>query len=165
MFAELSAMAEDLCGRLTGFMNEHVYPNERELLAPPPGDAKWTQRPLATELKRKARGEGLWNLFYNHGPEGPGLSNYEYAHLCEIIGRSLAAPEIFNCNAPDVGNMEILSIYGTEAQKERWLRPLLSGEIRSCFAMTEPDVASSDATNIRSSATAIITSSTDASGG
>jgi len=148
MFAELSPRAEELRARLVAFMDEHVYPNEHALLRPPPEASKWSPRPLAMELMGKARAAGLWNLFYNHGPEGQGLSNWEYSQLCEILGRSLAAPEIFNCNAPDVGNMEILSMYGTEAQKERWLKPLLAGEIRSCFAMTEPRVASSDATNI-----------------
>jgi acyl-CoA dehydrogenase len=117
----------------------------------PEGVGKWAPRPLLFDLQGKARAQGLWNLFYNHGPEGAGLGNFEYAHLCEVLGRSLAAPEIFNCNAPDVGNMEILSIYGTDAQKERWLKPLLDGAIRSCFAMTEPRVASSDATNIETS--------------
>ena len=148
MFAELSPRAEELRARLVAFMDEHVYPNEHALLRPPPEASKWSPRPLAMELMGKARAAGLWNLFYNHGPEGQGLSNWEYSQLCEILGRSLAAPEIFNCNAPDVGNMEILSMYGTEAQKERWLKPLLAGEIRSCFSMTEPRVASSDATNI-----------------
>lgn len=149
MFAELSERARALRARLENFMEEHVYPNELGLLAASrEGKDKWAPRPLLRELQGKARAGGLWNLFYNHGPEGQGLSNYEYAHLCEVLGRSLAAPEIFNCNAPDVGNMEILSIYGTDMQKERWLKPLLEAEIRSCFAMTEPRVASSDATNI-----------------
>jgi acyl-CoA dehydrogenase len=149
MFAELSHRARELRARLEAFMGEHVYPNEHALLAPLRDEKdKWAPRPLLRDLQEKARAQGLWNLFYNHGPEGQGLTNYEYGHLCEVLGRSLAAPEIFNCNAPDVGNMEILSIYGTEAQKERWLKPLLDGEIRSCFAMTEPRVASSDATNI-----------------
>lgn len=148
MFKELSPHAQDLRTRLVAFMDTHVYPNERELLAPPAEVDRWKPRPLAMELMAKARSQGLWNLFYNHGAEGQGLSNYEYAHLCEVLGRSLAAPEIFNCNAPDVGNIEILTTYGSEMQKERWLKPLLAGEIRSCFAMTEPKVASSDATNI-----------------
>ncbi len=148
MFAELSPHASALRDKLVAFMDEHVYPNEHALLKPPPEAEKWSPRPLAMELMQKAKAAGLWNLFYNHGPEGQGLSNFEYSQLCEILGRSLAAPEIFNCNAPDVGNMEILSMYGTDAQKGRWLKPLLTGEIRSCFAMTEPRVASSDATNI-----------------
>lgn len=149
MFAELSDRAKALRARLEAFMEEHVYPNEHALLAPSrEGKDKWAPRPLLRELQAKARAQGLWNLFYNHGSEGQGLSNYEYGQLCEVLGRSLAAPEIFNCNAPDVGNMEILSIYGTDMQKERWLKPLLEAEIRSCFAMTEPRVASSDATNI-----------------
>ena len=148
MFKELSPHAQDLRTRLVAFMDAHVYPNERELLSPPAEKDRWAPRPLAMELMAKARSEGLWNLFYNHGPEGQGLSNYEYSHLCEVLGRSLAAPEIFNCNAPDVGNMEILTTYGSQMQKERWLKRLLTGEIRSCFAMTEPRVASSDATNI-----------------
>lgn len=148
MFAELSPHAASLREQLMAFMEEHIYPNERELLAPPAEGSKWAPRPLAMALMEKAKAQGLWNLFYNHGPEGQGLSNFEYSRLCEIFGRSLAAPEIFNCNAPDVGNMEILSVYGTPEQKQQWLAPLLAGEIRSCFAMTEPRVASSDATNI-----------------
>lgn len=148
MFAEFSPKALELRERLSAFMNVHLYPNERELLARPPEADKWAPRPLALHLMQQAREQGLWNLFYNHGPEGQGLSNFEYSQLCEVLGRSLAAPEIFNCNAPDVGNMEILATYGTDEQKERWLKPLLAGEIRSCFAMTEPQVASSDATNI-----------------
>lgn len=152
MFTELSQKASGLKARLEAFMAEHIYPNEREILDETrerPG--RWQKQGLMEDLQAKARAEGLWNLFYNHGPEGAGLSNYEYSHLCETFGRSLAAPEVFNCNAPDVGNMEILSIYGTPEQKERWLKPLLAGEIRSCFAMTEPRVASSDATNIETS--------------
>jgi acyl-CoA dehydrogenase len=152
MFTELSQKASGLKARLEAFMAEHIYPNEREILDETrerPG--RWQKQGLMEDLQARARAEGLWNLFYNHGPEGAGLSNYEYSHLCETFGRSLAAPEVFNCNAPDVGNMEILSIYGTPAQKERWLRPLLEGQIRSCFAMTEPRVASSDATNIETS--------------
>ena len=148
MFAELSDHAKSLHTALKGFMDELVYPNERALLEPAADPAeRWTPRPLLKALQDKARARGLWNLFF-HGSGGQGLSNFEYAHLCETLGRSLAAPEIFNCNAPDVGNMELLSAYGTAEQKERWLRPLLDGDIRSCFAMTEPNVASSDATNI-----------------
>jgi acyl-CoA dehydrogenase len=148
MFAEPSQHAKSLNAALSDFMHEHVYPNERELLAPrADGPNRWMPRPLLKTLQEKARTRGLWNLFY-HGPGGAELSNFEYAHLCETLGRSLAAPEIFNCSAPDVGNMEVLSAYGSSTQKERWLKPLLTGEIRSCFAMTEPGVASSDATNI-----------------
>ena len=149
MFAELSEKTRDLKERLEDFMAEHVYPNEKELLDERrEGPERWQKHGLMTALQAKAREQGLWNLFYNHGPEGQGLSNYDYTYLCEILGRSLAAPEIFNCNAPDVGNMEILSMYGTPEQKQRWLKPLLAGDIRSCFAMTEPAGASSDATNI-----------------
>ncbi len=149
MVFELSDKAARLKERMLRFMDDHVYPNERALLAPAVSEKeKWQPRPLLAELKNRAKAEGLWNLFYNNGSEGAGLNNLDYAQICEVFGRSLAAPEIFNCNAPDVGNMEILSVYGTEAQKQRWLKPLLDGEIRSCFAMTEPAVASSDATNI-----------------
>ena len=148
MFVELSDHAKSLHTALKGFMDELVYPNERALLEPAADPAeRWTPRPLLEALQDKARARGLWNLFF-HGPGGQGLSNFEYAHLCETLGRSLAAPEIFNCNAPDVGNIELLSAYGSAEQKERWLRPLLDGDIRSCFGMTEPNVASSDATNI-----------------
>ena len=149
MFAELSDHAKSLHAELRSFMAEYVYPNEKTLLAPPEdGAERWAPRPLLKALQEKAKARGLWNLFY-HGPGGQGLTNFDYAHLCETLGRSLAAPEIFNCNAPDVGNMELLSAYGTPEQKERWLAPLLAGDIRSCFAMTEPRVASSDATNIQ----------------
>lgn len=152
MFEEISPRANELRERLVAFMEAHVYPNERELLTGGHGsEDRWSPSSLLRQLQAEARGQGLWNLFYNHGPEGAGLSNYEYTHLCEVLGRSLAAPILFNCNAPDVGNMEILSVYGTPEQKDRWLRPLLEGSIRSCFAMTEPAVASSDATNIETS--------------
>jgi acyl-CoA dehydrogenase len=149
MFAQLSEHAKSLHAELKGFMHEYVYPSERALLEPAANPAdRWTPRPLLRELQKKARTRGLWNLFF-HGRGGQGLTNFEYAHLCETLGRSLAAPEIFNCNAPDVGNIELLAAYGSPAQQQRWLEPLLDGEIRSCFAMTEPRVASSDATNIR----------------
>ena len=148
MFADLDDTTKRLKDALTAFMEAYIYPNEKQLLDEGLSAARWSHSSLARELQAKARAQGLWNLFYNHGPEGQGLSNYQYTHLCEVLGRSLAAPEIFNCNAPDVGNMEILSLYGTQQQKEQWLKPLLAGDIRSCFAMTEPAVASSDATNI-----------------
>ncbi|MEA2812820.1 MAG: acyl-CoA dehydrogenase, partial [Rhodospirillaceae bacterium] len=136
--------------KLATFMEAEIYPNEarheREMAT---GD-RWQPTTVLEELKAKARLEGLWNLFLPHSPRGAGLSNLEYAPLCEIMGRSLMAPEVFNCAAPDTGNMETIELYGTEAQKAQWLEPLLEGRIRSCFAMTEPAVASSDATNIES---------------
>jgi acyl-CoA dehydrogenase len=137
--------------RLVGFMNQHIYPNEttyRQQIAE--GD-RWQPTPVVEALKAKAKADGLWNLFLADSRYGPGLTNAEYAPLCEITGRSTLAPEVFNCSAPDTGNMEVLVRYGTPEQQRQWLDPLLAGEIRSCFAMTEPDVASSDATNIRSS--------------
>jgi acyl-CoA dehydrogenase len=127
-----------------------VYPNEEEFQAEI-AQARWKPTRIVEELKAKARHEGLWNLFLPQYKNGAGLSNLEYAPLCEIMGRCHIAPEIFNCSAPDTGNMEVLARYGTAEQKEKWLKPLLAGEIRSCFAMTEPDVASSDATNISAS--------------
>ena len=149
---EWSARTEDLRRRLTAFMDEHVYPNEtvfhRQIAA---GD-RWQPAPIVEALKASARAAGLWNLFLPASEYGAGLTNTEYAPLCEIMGRSAPfAPEVFNCSAPDTGNMEVLVRYGTPEQRTRWLEPLLTGEIRSCFAMTEPDVASSDATNIQAS--------------
>jgi acyl-CoA dehydrogenase len=136
--------------KLRDFMDRHIYPNEaRHAHEIETGD-RWQPTALMEELKEKARLEGLWNLFLPHSPRGAGLSNLEYAPLCEIMGRAPMASEVFNCSAPDTGNMETLELYGDEAQKEQWLKPLLAGEIRSCFAMTEPAVASSDATNIES---------------
>jgi len=147
---EFSARTQELQKRLQIFMDAHVYPNEHRLHEEVEHD-RWKPTRIMEELKAKARAEGLWNLFLPEHEQGAGLSNLEYAPLCEIMGRSHMAPEVFNCSAPDTGNMEVLARYGTAEQKERWLKPLLAGEIRSCFAMTEPDVASSDATNIGSS--------------
>jgi len=136
--------------KLRDFMDRHIYPNEaRHAQEIETGD-RWQPTALMEDLKKQARLEGLWNLFLTHSPRGAGLTNLEYAPLCEIMGRAPMAPEVFNCSAPDTGNMETLDLYGNEEQKEQWLTPLLAGEIRSCFAMTEPAVASSDATNIES---------------
>jgi acyl-CoA dehydrogenase len=147
---EFSEKTKELQRRLQAFMDEHIYPNEQRLLEEIERD-RWKPTQIIEELKPKARSAGLWNLFLPNDENGAGLTNLEYAPLCEIMGRSVMAPEVFNCSAPDTGNMEVLARYGTPEQKEKWLKPLLGGEIRSCFAMTEPDVASSDATNIRAS--------------
>ncbi|XP_004843840.1 acyl-CoA dehydrogenase family member 10 isoform X2 [Heterocephalus glaber] len=152
----LSPHARDLYDRLQQFMEQHLYPLEPQLQRHQASVDRWTPSPLIEDLKEKAKAQGLWNLFLplETDPEkkyGAGLTNVEYAHLCEVMGMSLYAPEIFNCSAPDTGNMEVLVRYGTEEQKARWLTPLLEGKTRSCFAMTEPQVASSDATNIEAS--------------
>ncbi len=148
---EFSDKVKALQKKLTAFMDEHIYPNEQRFeLETEQGD-RWKPSRVIEELKPKARAAGLWNLFLPDSEEGGGLTNLEYAPLCEIMGRSTMAPEVFNCSAPDTGNMEVLARYGTKEQKERWLKPLLEGEIRSCFSMTEPAVASSDATNIEAS--------------
>jgi acyl-CoA dehydrogenase len=147
---EYSAKVKDLQKRLCAFMDEYIYPNEARYYKEIEQD-RWTPTRVIEELKPKARAAGLWNLFLPDSEDGAGLTNLEYAPLCEIMGRSIMAPEVFNCSAPDTGNMEVLARYGTKEQKEQWLKPLLEGKIRSCFAMTEPAVASSDATNIQAS--------------
>jgi acyl-CoA dehydrogenase len=152
MIFEFSEKTKDFRARIEAFMDELVYPNEarfhEQLEA---AGSRWSVPPIMEELKKEAKSRGLWNLFLPDSNVGAGLTNLEYAPLCEVMGRSPIAPEVFNCDAPDTGNMEVLVRYGTEAQKVRWLTPLLNGDIRSCFAMTEPEVASSDATNIRAS--------------
>jgi acyl-CoA dehydrogenase len=145
-----SEKTKELQQRLQTFMEAHVYPNEQRFHDQVERD-RWKPTGIIEELKVLARTAGLWNLFLPDGEHGAGLTNLEYAPLCELMGRSVMAPEIFNCSAPDTGNMEVLARYGTPEQKEKWLKPLLAGEIRSCFAMTEPAVASSDATNIEAS--------------
>ena len=146
---EPSARARDLGERLLAFFDREIYPNEA-VVQMQIQQQRWQVPPMIEALKVRARAEGLWNLFLP-GEHGAGLTNLDYAPLCEIMGRAFSfGPEVFNCSAPDTGNMEVLARYGTPEQQERWLAPLLDGRIRSCFAMTEPDVASSDATNIRS---------------
>jgi acyl-CoA dehydrogenase len=150
MSFEFSQKSKDFQQSLLAFMDEHIYPNEARFHEEIEKN-RWQPAHVLEELKPKARAAGLWNLFLPNSELGAGLSNLDYAPLCEIMGRSHMAPEIFNCSAPDTGNMEVLERYGTPEQKERWLKPLLAGQIRSCFAMTEPEVASSDATNIQAS--------------
>lgn len=146
---EYSDKVNGLLEHITGFMDEHVFPVEAEMHQQLAGDP-WSTPPLMEELKAKAKAQGLWNLFLplSYGHYSAGLTTLEYAPLAEIMGKVIWAPEVFNCAAPDTGNMELLAKYGNEQQKKRWLEPLLEGRIRSAFAMTEPDVASSDATNI-----------------
>src|SRR5437899_8440515 len=147
---EFTEKTKNLQRRLQAFMDEHIYPNEQRFLDGIEHD-RWKPARIIEELKPKARAAGLWNLFLRDDENGAGLTNLEYAPLCEIMGRSPMAAEAFNCSAPDTGNMEVLERYGTPEQKKQWLEPLLDGKIRSAFAMTEPKVASSDATNIESS--------------
>jgi acyl-CoA dehydrogenase len=151
MHFDYTPKVKALQAKVAAFMAEHIYPNEKRWHEEIHSGDRWQPTKLVEELKPKARAAGLWNLFLPDREHGAGLTNLEYAPLCEIMGRSPMAPEVFNCSAPDTGNMEVLAQYGTKEQQDKWLRPLLAGEIRSCFAMTEPDVASSDATNIQSS--------------
>ena len=148
---ENSQKVKDLQEKVTNFMNENVYENEDVYKKQVEAGGRWCIPEIMETLKSKAKSEGLWNLFLPDSNLGAGLTNTEYAPLCEIMGRSPIGAEVFNCSAPDTGNMEVLVRYGTEEQKKEWLTPLLSGEIRSSFAMTEPDVASSDASNIQAS--------------
>ena len=145
---DYSPKTKELQKRLNAFFDQHIYPNEPVYHEQAHTGERWKVLPVIEDLKRKARAEGLWNFFLPHSAHGAGLTNLEYAPLCEIMGRVLWSPEVFNCSAPDTGNMEVLDRYGTPEQQEQWLKPLLNGEIRSCFSMTEPAVASSDATNI-----------------
>ena len=150
MLRDLTPRAQELKDNLLDFMDRHIYPNEAVYEEQHNAGDRWDAPPVLEDLKAEAKKRGLWNLFLPESDLGAGLTNLEYAHLCEILGRSPhLAPESCNCSAPDTGNMEVFTRYGTEAQKEKWLKPLLAGEIRSAFCMTEPDVASSDATNIR----------------
>ncbi|HEU0241238.1 MAG TPA: acyl-CoA dehydrogenase family protein [Micromonosporaceae bacterium] len=146
---EFDAKTVELRDRVLAFMDAYIYPNEHAFEEQVAAGEPWTTPPLMDELKAKARAEGLWNLFLPHDARGGGITNLQYAPLCEIMGRSpRLAPEVFNCSAPDTGNMEVLAMFGTPEQQRQWLDPLLAGEIRSAFCMTEPDVASSDANNI-----------------
>jgi acyl-CoA dehydrogenase len=150
MYFEFSEKTQDLQQRVRAFMDEYVYPNEHKFHEHGRGADRWQPVPIIEELKPKARAAGLWNLFLPASERGAGLTNLEYAPLCEIMGASPIGPEVFNCSAPDTGNMEVFERYASPELKKQWLEPLLAGEVRSCFAMTEPAVASSDATNIES---------------
>ena len=148
---DYSAKTLEMLAKVKAFMDKHVYPNEARYFRELEDCGIWDTPKLVEELKGTAKAEGLWNLFLPESELGGGLTNSEYAPLAEQMGRAPWAPEVFNCSAPDTGNMEVLARYGTTEQKRRWLEPLLAGRTRSCFAMTEPAVASSDATNIESS--------------
>jgi acyl-CoA dehydrogenase len=148
MVFDISDKAKDLQEKLNAFMDKHIYPNEPSYFRQLNEGDRWKVIPLIEELKETAKSAGLWNLFLPESEHGAGLTNYEYAPMCEIMGRVFWASEVFNCSAPDTGNMEVLARYGTREQKDQWLKPLLAGDIRSAFCMTEPDVASSDARNI-----------------
>src|SRR6266566_3044966 len=147
---DYSGKVQALQKRVAAFMDEHIYPNEKLFHDQIREGDRWQPTAIIEELKPLAKAAGLWNLFLPESERGAGLTNLEYAPLCELMGRSPMAPEVFNCSAPDTGNMETIERYGSPEHKERWLKPLLEGKIRSCFAMTEPAVASSDATNIQS---------------
>ncbi len=151
MIPEMTERSQSLRARVQAFMDEHVYPNEELYYTQVEEGDRWAEPPILTELKAKAKAADLWNLFLPESDKGAGLTNLEYAPISEVMGRVSFGSEVFNCSAPDTGNMEVLERYATEENKEKWLKPLLTGEIRSAFAMTEPAVASSDATNIESS--------------
>jgi acyl-CoA dehydrogenase len=151
MLPELSPKVVDLLERVSKFMDENVYPNEEKIAAEIAEGDRWQPSQILEGIKAKAKSEGLWNLFLPESDRGAGLTNYEYGHLCELMGRTQFGPEAFNCSAPDTGNMETLERYASEEVRDEWMAPLLEGKIRSAFAMTEPAVASSDATNIESS--------------
>ena len=151
MLPELSPKVEDLLERVSKFMDDNIYPNEEKIQNEIAEGDRWQPSQILEDIKAKAKEQGLWNLFLPESDRGAGLTNYEYGHLCELMGRTQFGPEAFNCSAPDTGNMETLERYASEEVKEEWMKPLLEGTIRSAFAMTEPAVASSDATNIESS--------------
>src|SRR3981081_3825528 len=148
---DYSEKVQALQKKLARFLDDYIYPNENTFFKQISEGDRWQPTAIVEDLKPKAKAAGLWNLFLPESEYGAGLTNLEYAPLCELMGRSVMAAEVFNCSAPDTGNMETIVRYGSAEHKERWLKPLLEGRIRSCFAMTEPEVASSDATNIQSS--------------
>src|SRR5260370_25406764 len=150
MISDYSEKVQALQKKLADFLDDSIYPNENTFFAQISEGDRWQPTAIVEDLKPKAKAAGLWNLFLPESEYGAGLSNLEYAPLCELMGRSVMAAEVFNCSAPDTGNMETIVRYGSPEHKERWLAPLLDGKIRSCFAMTEPEAASSDPTNIQS---------------